>query len=76
MHHDNQCGCGHHSRQGHGGMAPHHGGGGGCCCSGGFQGRHFYTQEEMLTHLEGYLKQLQAEAKGVEEHINKLKTGK
>ena len=75
MHHNNECGCGHHSRQGHGGMTYHHGGGG-CCCAGGFQGRHFYTKEEMITHLENYLKQLQAEVKGLEEHISQLKADK
>ena len=74
--HHKECGYEHHSRQGHGGMASHHGGGG-CCHSGGrFQGRHFYTKEEMITHLENYLEQLKAEAKGVEEHINKLKADK
>lgn len=76
MHHDKQCGCEHHSHQGHGGMAHHHGSGGGCCCSGGYQGRHFYTEEEMLNHMQKYLEQLKAEVKGVEEHINKLKSGK
>ena len=60
MHHDNACGCGHHSRQEHGGVAHHHGGGG-CCCTGGFQSRRFYTKEEMLSHLENYLEQLQAD---------------
>jgi len=75
MHHNNECGCGHHSPQGHGGMASHHEGGG-CCCTGGFSGRHFYAKEEMTTHLENYLEQLKAEVKGVEEHINKLKSGK
>ena len=86
MHHNSECGCGHHSHQGHAGMAhhphqghggmAHHGGGGGCCCGGGSRGRHFYTKEETITHLEDYLKQLQAEARGVEEHLNKLKTEK
>ena len=75
MHHNNECGCGHHPHQGHGGMA-HHGGEGVCCCAGGFQGRHFYTKEEMITHLENYLKQLQAEVKGLEEHISQLKADK
>ena len=55
MHNKGECGCehhGHHGHQGHGG-ASHHGGG--CCCSGGFTGRHFYTSEEMIDHLEKYL---------------------
>ena len=31
-------------------------------------------EEEMLKHMEEYLEQLKAEAKGLEEHINKLKS--
>ena len=76
MHHKHECGCehhGHHGDRGHG-MASHHGGG--CCCSGGFSGRHFYTSEEMIAHLEKYLEQLKAEVKGVEEHLEQLKTSK
>ena len=66
-----QSGCGHHS--GHGSMeSSHHGG---CCCTSGHGNRRFFTQEEMIKHLEDYLKQLQSEAKGVEEHIEKLKKG-
>lgn len=58
-HHGPQ-GMGHHPRGHHG---PGH----------GF--RHFPTREEIIAQLEEYLKQLQAEAKGVEEHIEKLKKG-
>ena len=52
-----------------------------CCHSGhsghsGHGGRHFYSQEERIQHLEEYLKQLQAEAKGVEEYLSKIKTEK
>jgi hypothetical protein len=81
-------GCGHHSGHGftgsshHGGCGHHAGHGstesshhGGCCCTSGHGNRHFFTQEEMIKHLEDYLKQLQSEAKGVEEHIEKLKKG-
>ena len=46
------------------------------CCHSGHGNRHFYSQEEVIKHLEEYLQQLQAEAKGVEEHISKLKAGK
>lgn len=75
MHHKSECGCehhGHHGHQGHG-MASHHHGGG-CCCSGGFTGRHFYGREETIKHLESYLEQLRAEIKGVEEHLEHLKS--
>lgn len=72
MHHTSECGCGHHAHAGHGMGGHHHGG----CCSGpGVSRRHFFTQEEIIEHLEEYLKQLQAEAKGVEEHIKRLKNG-
>jgi hypothetical protein len=35
--------------------------------------RHFISKEEIITKLQEYLNQLQAEAKGVEEHIDALK---
>ena len=73
MHHKHECGCEHHTRQGHGGVPNHHESGG-CCCSGGFTGRHFHTREEMMSHLEKYIEQLKAEIKGVEEHISHLKS--
>ena len=73
MHHHNECGYGHQSHHGHGGTEYHHQGGG-CCCGGGYHGRHFYTREEMLKHMEEYLEQLKAEVKGLEEHINKIKS--
>jgi hypothetical protein len=38
----------------------------------GFQ-RRFVSREEIIPELEEYLKQLQAEAKGVEERIVELK---
>jgi hypothetical protein len=70
MNHFYKSGDCHH---GHGEMSHHQGG---CCCHSGHGNRHFYSQEEILKHLEEYLQQLKAEAKGVEEHINKLKASK
>jgi len=35
--------------------------------------RHFPTREEIVEELEEYLKQLRAEAKGVEERIAELR---
>lgn len=57
----------------------------GCCCGmGGFDpgvgfgpgmrfSRRFPTREERIARLEEYLRELQAEAKAVEEHIAELK---
>jgi hypothetical protein len=42
------------------------------CQQGGFH-RHFRTQDERVAHLEEYLKQLQSEAKAVEERLAELK---
>jgi hypothetical protein len=66
-----------------------HHGGGCCCCYdcgchhsgrihhrhgfGGFGQRRFPTREEIIAELEEYLKQLKAEAKGVEERIAELR---
>jgi len=77
---------GHHGYPGGGGM---HLGGGCCCyydCGchhggrmhhghglGGFEQRRFPTREEIIEGLEEYLKQLKAEAKGVEERLAELK---
>ena len=36
-------------------------------------GRRFISREEIISKLEEYLKQLQAEAKGVEERVAELK---
>ena len=74
--HGEDCGCEGH---GHHGMYTgwrHHGH---CRC--GCHHRHgrmgfyrrFISREEVISNLEEYLKQLQAEAKGVEEHLTKLK---
>lgn len=38
-----------------------------------FGHRRFISKEEVIAHLEEYLKQLKAEAAGVEEHIAELK---
>jgi hypothetical protein len=38
--------------------------------------RHFVSKEEIIGHLEEYLKQLKAEAAGVEEHIATLRESK
>ena len=63
----------------HGGYHGHHGYGGGCCCGptawgpGLPFGRCFPTREERIARLEEYLKELQAEAKSVEECIAELK---
>ena len=68
---------------GHGGWLRHHGVGYCCSCGchhgggqhghGKFMRRHFISKEEIITQLQEYLKQLQAEAKGTEERINELK---
>ena len=65
---------------GHGGQRHH---GGECCRGGEGRGwgpgapfvRRFITREEQVAWLEEYLKQLQAEAKGVEERIAELRAG-
>ena len=59
-HHSDCCCCCHH------GGGRHHG-------HGGMMKRHFTSKAEIAAELEEYLKQLQAEARGVEEHIAKLK---
>ena len=45
----------------------------GCCCTSGHGIRRFPTREESITQLEEHLKQLQAEAKGVEESLAELR---
>jgi hypothetical protein len=89
MEREDNCGCGGHGHHHGGsheerneGYHGHHEHGGhhdGCRCrchhSHGGMGfhRHFISQEERIARLEDYLKQLQAEAKGVEEKIAELK---
>lgn len=63
MHQGGHCHCGCH----HGG-GMHHG-----SHFGSFGYRRFISKEEVIAHLEEYLKQLKAEATGVEEHIAELK---
>lgn len=76
MYREEDCGCGghghheidqgwHHHEGCRCGRHRHHGGM-------GFH-RRFISQEEIVARLEDYLKQLQAEAKGVEERITELK---
>jgi hypothetical protein len=80
--HGEGCGCGKHEHHGH----QEHGmnrekGHGECSCGChqhqegmGFH-RRFVSREDVVNRLEEYLKQLQAEAKGVEERIAELKKG-
>jgi hypothetical protein len=81
-HHEGDCGCGgHHGHQpgyhhhGHGYFSGHHGG---CCCQGwggrfGFQ-RRFQSQADRIIDLEAYLRELEAEAQGVREHLAGLRS--
>ena len=43
------------------------------CCGPGYARRTFLSREEITGELEEYLKQLRAEAKGVEERITDLR---
>jgi len=70
MCHQGDCGCDqrfHHAP--HRGWHHHWG----CCCGPGYAPRRFPTKEEIIEELEEYLKQLRAEAKGVEERIAELR---
>jgi hypothetical protein len=82
--HGGECGHGGHGEHHrHGGECRHgehgghrrHGGECGCGCEGAPFRRRFITREEQIAWLEEYLKELQAEAKGVEERIAELKAG-
>jgi len=76
--HGEDCGCGGHEHHGMYGGWYHHGG---CRCGchqhhGGMRfHRRFISREEIAAKLEEYLKQLHAEAKGVEERLAELKKG-
>jgi|WetSurMetagenome_2_1015567.scaffolds.fasta_scaffold1105791_2 hypothetical protein len=77
------CGCGGHEHHGQHEQGMNREGGHGACNCGchqhhGVMGFHrrFVSREEVITRLEEYLKQLQAEAKGVEERIAEMKKGK
>jgi hypothetical protein len=71
--HSKDCGCGGHE---HHSMNRCHHGNYSCGChqneGTGFH-RRFVSREEIISKLEDYLKQLHAEAKGVEERITELK---
>jgi hypothetical protein len=74
--HSGDCGCGGHENHGMERELHHHAG---CSCGchqhqGGLGfNRRFISREEVVNRLEEYLKQLQAEAKGVEDRIAELK---
>jgi len=69
MCHSAESGCERHASPAH----AYHQQGGCCCCGSGHAPRRFRTREEVAGELEEYLKQLRAEAKGVEERIAELK---
>ncbi len=72
MCHTSEYGCGypaHHAPA----RASHHSWG--CCCAPDYPHRRFLTREEVIAQLEEYLKNLQAEARGVEERIAELRKG-
>jgi hypothetical protein len=63
----------HGGCHGHRGHPEHHGHAAVCCCGPGLPfGRRFLPREERVAYLEEYLKELQAEAKAVEEHLAEL----
>ncbi len=82
MCHENECSCGHEAHHSQRGEWEHHGGYGrghhsGCGCGHfGHGHRRFFTKEEIIARLEEYLKELQAEAKGVEERLAELRREK
>lgn len=45
----------------------------GCCCGRDYVPRRFLPKEEIIEELEEYLKQLKAEAKGVQDRIAELR---
>ena len=88
MHQETECGCGQHGHgeqhvmgHAHGEGSGHHNSGCDCGCNcgcgghhgGGLISRRFISKEEIITRLEEYLKQIRAEAVGVEERIDELK---
>ena len=70
MCHTVDCGCGQHAYVTSGGCHHHQG-----CCASGRVMRLFPTTEETISQLEEYLGGLRAEAKGVEEHLERLRKG-
>ena len=77
MYHETECGCGHSGHRHHSQHTPMDAGHHHLECSStpDYPHRRFLTKEEVIAQLEEYLKQLQLEAKGVEEHIAELKKG-
>ncbi len=73
--HGGDCACGGHGHYDAHDRGHHRGCNCGCHQHHGFMGfqRRFVSREEIIPELEEYLKQLQAEAKGVEERIVELK---
>jgi hypothetical protein len=71
MCHQSDCSGGQHASVLGGGWRHHRG----CCCDTGYTQRHFPTKEESIEELQEYLKQLKAEAKGVEERIAEFRKG-
>lgn len=62
---------------GHGESYGHHGHDAYCCQQGGFHGRpfhrHFPSREERIARLEDYLKEIQTEARAIEERLAEMK---
>ena len=71
MCHTSEYGCGHYSHHTPRGASHCPWG----CHAPGYPPRHYPTKEETISQLEEYLKNLQAEAKGVEERIAELRKG-
>jgi hypothetical protein len=67
MCHQIECGCGYHARIPASGW--HHWG---WYCGTGYTSQRFPTKQGSIEEPEQYLKQLKAEAKGVEERLGKL----
>ena len=66
-HHGDACGCGG------GRTRRHHGHACGCGCGMPFHGgRRFWTKEEKIARLEGYLDSLEKEAQAVREQIAEM----
>lgn len=70
MCHHSECGCGEYARPTPGPVWHKQGG---SCCGSGHAPRRFRTGEETVEQLEEHLKELRAEANGVEERIAELK---
>ena len=67
--HHEYCGYGHPSHHGMREQRQYQG----CCCHPSRGLRRFPTREEIIAQMEEYLKQLQAEVKGVEERLAQLR---